>query len=309
VSIYQLPFRDNLGFCNVLISALGGDGANMAAKLLFEIGCGELSLDGGYDAKYGSEKKGTPTDVSVRFCTPGTPVRQSGPTQTPHFLVVFHSDLIRPLELNCGLQAGSVCIVNTTQSPKAIREQLQLHSGWLFCFDAARIAHESGSRLNMPLLAVLAREMKFPTNKVLAEIEKRWPRVAGKNRAAFNRALEGTSHHYFAEDGYPLVAPTIRRGAIGWKNMLNGGTIDALTHNTSGRDNRLAGRGRVPAFHPESCTSCGICLTVCSDPGGLIWKDNKMVGIDERFCKGCMRCVEVCPETRRGHALSFPGLN
>lgn len=99
---YQLPFRDELGFCNVLISALGGDGANMAAKLLFEIGCGELGLDGGYDAKYGSEKKGTPTDVSVRFCTPGTPVRQSGPMQTPHFLVVFHADLIRPLELNRG---------------------------------------------------------------------------------------------------------------------------------------------------------------------------------------------------------------
>ena len=99
---YQLPYRDDLGFCNVLISALGGDGANMAAKLLFKIGCEEFSLNGGYDAKYGSEKKGTPTDVSVRFCEAGTPVRQAGPTSAPHMLVVFHADLIRPLELNRG---------------------------------------------------------------------------------------------------------------------------------------------------------------------------------------------------------------
>jgi Pyruvate/2-oxoacid:ferredoxin oxidoreductase delta subunit len=30
-----------------------------------------------------------------------------------------------------------------------------------------------------------------------------------------------------------------------------------------------------------------------------------MVGIDERFCKGCMRCVEVCPETKKGKALTM----
>ncbi|MDO8629979.1 MAG: hypothetical protein Q7R41_05750, partial [Phycisphaerales bacterium] len=99
MSEYQLPRQDDLGFCNILISALGGDGANMGGKLLFKIGCGEFGLDGGYDARYGSEKKGTPTDVSVRFCRPGTPVRQSGPTPTPHFLVVFHADLIEPLDL------------------------------------------------------------------------------------------------------------------------------------------------------------------------------------------------------------------
>src|ERR1043166_9969434 len=87
---YHLPIHDARGFCNVLLSALGGDGANMAGKLLFKIGCTHFGLDGGYDARYGSEKKGTPTDVSVRFCEIGTPVRQSGPTVTPNVLVVFH---------------------------------------------------------------------------------------------------------------------------------------------------------------------------------------------------------------------------
>jgi len=32
-----------------------------------------------------------------------------------------------------------------------------------------------------------------------------------------------------------------------------------------------------------------------------------MAGIDETYCKGCMRCVEVCPETKKGKALTFTG--
>lgn len=304
----QLPFRDDLGFCNILISALGGDGANMAAKLLFKIACEEFGLDGGYDAKYGSEKKGTPTDVSVRFCEQGTPVRQSGPTNTPHFLVVFHADLIRPLELNRGLQRDAVCIVNTTVSPGLIRDRLQLHSGQIICLDAAKIAQEHRSRLNMPLLAVLAHEVGFPDEVIKAKVASQWPKVATANLAAFTAATSHLVRERFSVDGYPLLPPSVTRGPLGWRNMLNGGTIDALTHNTGGRDNRVAGRGKVPDFQPESCTSCGICLTVCSDPGGLIWEGSKMVGIDEHFCKGCMRCVEVCPETKKGKALTWAGI-
>jgi pyruvate ferredoxin oxidoreductase gamma subunit len=280
----------------------------MAAKLLFKIGCEELDLDGGYDAKYGSEKKGTPTDVSVIFCKPGRPVRQSGPTSTPHILVVTHADLIRPLELNRGLRADATCIVNTVAPPHTVRDNLRLHSGKILCVDATRIAFETRSRLNMPLLAVIAHELGFPDAAVRDRIARQWPRVADANLAACTRALESMTVAHFEVDSYPLVPAMVTRGPLGWRNMLNGGSIDALTHSTAGRDNRLAGRGKVPEFHPESCTSCGICLTVCSDPGGLLWKEGRMVGIDDRFCKGCMRCVEVCPQTKKGKALTWAGL-
>ena len=101
---YQLLFADELGFCNILLSAIGGDGANMAAKMLFKLGVLKVGLDGGYDAKYGSEKKGTPTDVSVRFCKAGIVVRSVGPTTRPHILVAFHESLIRGLGLNIQLE-------------------------------------------------------------------------------------------------------------------------------------------------------------------------------------------------------------
>jgi pyruvate ferredoxin oxidoreductase gamma subunit len=264
-----------------------------------------MGLDGGYDAKYGSEKKGTPTDVSIRFCDVGTPVRQSGPTDTPHILVVFHADLIRPLELNRGLHAGATCIINTPRTPQEMRSELRLHSGRIVCIDATRIAFEAKSRLNMPLLAVLAKELGFPLELLKGRLARVWPRAAEANLRAFERAVENLMNEAFEQDGYPLVSASVPRGPIGWRNMLNGGTIDALTHTTAGRDNRLAGRGKVPEFHPESCSSCGICLTVCSDPGGLLWREGRMIGIDERFCKGCMRCVEVCPETKKGKGLRW----
>jgi len=302
---WEMPYRDELGFCNILICALGGDGANMAGKMLFQIGVEHMSLDGGYDARYGSEKKGTPTDVSVRFCKPGTPVRQSGPTSSPHVLVVFHADLIAPLELMRGLREKALCIVNTTRSPAEMRSELRLHSGRITCVDATRIAAETGSRLNMPLLAALCHELKMPDEEIRGVIQKKWPRVAERNLSAFDRAIAGLHSSEFAPDGFALLPPRVTRGEIGWRNMLNGGTVDALTHTTINRDNRVAGRGRVPQFHPESCTSCGICLTVCSDPGGLLWREGRMQGIDPLFCKGCMRCVEVCPETKKGKALTF----
>jgi pyruvate ferredoxin oxidoreductase gamma subunit len=307
-SSVKLPFKDQWGFCNVLISALGGDGANMAAKMTFKLGCTALGLDGGYDAKYGSEKKGTATDVSVRFCEHGTPVRQAGPTTRPHLLVIFHDDLIRPLNLNRGVQADAIVIVNSTQTPEAIRDVLQLHSGTIICVDATKIAFDTNSRLNMPLMAVLLNELGFPRDRAIEAIKKQWPKAAESNVKAFEAAVGGGRRASFAADGkYPLMAPAeSAHGAIGWKNMLNGGTIDGLKHSTFGRDNRIGGLGAVPVFHPEACTQCMVCLTVCSDPGGWLFRDGRLVGLDARYCKGCMRCVEVCPQTKKGKGLTIP---
>ncbi len=306
---FQLPARDELGFCNILLSALGGDGANMAAKLLFKLGCTQFGLDGGYDARYGSEKKGTATDVSVRFCELGTPIRQVGPTNRPHFLVVFHDNMIEPCELFRGVQPGAVVIVNSTRRPAELRPLLRLHSGRIVSIDATRIAFETGSRLNMPLLAALAHELRFPDEQIKQAIRKQWPRAESANVAAYERTLSEAITAEFDVDGFPLTPPSVSRGPLGWRNMLNGGAIDALTHTTSGRDNRIAAQGRVPRFDPAACNSCSICMTVCSDPGGLMWQAGRLTGVDDRFCKGCMRCVEVCPPTKKGQGLTMPAEN
>jgi pyruvate ferredoxin oxidoreductase gamma subunit len=298
---------DRRGFINILFSALGGDGANMSAKLLFQVAVDELGLDGAYDARYGSEKTGTATDVSFRLCRRGTRIRESGPTNRPHVLVVFRPELIRSLELRRGLQPDALVVVNTAEAPAAMRELLQLHSGTVICVEGEAIARTAGARLNMPLTAVVAHALGFPLAPLLAAIERAWPHAREANRAAFNLAIGAEVKTAFTADGrFRLADPLPPGGPIGYRNMLPGGAIDARYFSTAGRDNRVAGRGFVPVLDVEACIGCAICLTVCSDPGGLTWENDRVTGIDMAFCKGCMRCVEVCPSTGRGQALRLP---
>ncbi len=303
VSTISLPQSDSSGFCHLILSALGGDGANAMGKLLFQIAVEQLGLDGAYDARYGSEKTGTATDVSLRLCPLGTPVRESGPTQEPHILGVFRQNLIRRLRLNRGLRANATVLVNTENTPEGIRDQLELHSGVVTCVPASALASETGCRLNIPMLAVAARALGFPAELVRNSVERTWPAAREKNLAAFDQALERSVTQGFPADGnYPLAAADGSRGPIGYKNMLNGGVIDARCWLSSAMA-PLPGTGSIPAFYRDLCTDCGLCLVVCSDPGAVVWKDKKMVGIDDAYCKGCLRCVEVCPATRRGRAL------
>ncbi len=303
----RLPYQDDRGFCNVLMSAIGGDGANMAAKLLFKVCVTYLDLDGAYDAKYGSEKKGTPTDVSLRLCQFGNPVRESGPTNRPHILCVFRDALIRPLALNRGLQKDGLVIVNTRRTPEEIRDELQMHSGTIYCFDATTVALETNSRLNVPILVLLGKLLEIPLEILRKAVSETWPRAAEANLKAFDRALESFTSQRFEADGkYPLVAPVEPRGKIGYMNMKDGGAIGATTHLNLGSAGASASISPPPEFHAEICTNCGLCMLVCPDPGAIVWSDKKMIAIDAVYCKGCQRCVEICPDTKKGRALTAP---
>jgi len=305
---YLLPYQDELGFTNILISALGGDGANMAAKLLFKIAVVKMDLDGGYDAKYGSEKTGTPTDVSIRLCKAGTPVRESGPTRRPHMLSVFREKLIASQGLVHGLQSNATVMVNTTRPPQEIRELLKLHSGEILALDATRIALETKSRMNMPMLAILCDQLGFPPEIVKQAVAEQWPSARAVNLAAFDQAVgQARSETFEAASEYPLVEPATVTSSIGYSNMLNGGSIDALTNILIPRPDAEP-LGRVPVFVAELCSHCGLCLVPCPEPGSMVWKDKKMVAINPVYCKGCMQCVEICPTTKRGKALLEPEL-
>ena len=305
---YALPYQDALGFTNILMSALGGDGANMAAKLLFKIAVEKLDLDGGYDARYGSEKTGTPTDVSIRLCKFGTPVRESGPTRRPHMLSVFREKLIGKQNLVCGLQPDATVMVNTTTSPAKVREMLRLHSGKILALDATRIALETKSRMNMPMLAVLSDQLGFPSEIVKEAIAAQWPKAKAANLAAFDMAVGMARSECFEPSvDYPLLEPARVSSPIGYANMLNGGAINALT-NISAPNGDAEPLGRVPVFAAELCSHCALCLVPCPEPGAIIWKDKKMVAINAVYCKGCMQCVEICPTTKRGKALAEPEL-
>ena len=60
--------------------------------------------------------------------------------------------------------------------------------------------------------------------------------------------------------------------------------------------------GYIPLFLPEKCIHCGLCDSTCPDmvfqftPGELRGKPAMLNrGLCYHHCKGCLRCVNVCP--------------
>lgn len=305
---FQLPYSDELGFCNIKLSAIGGDGANMAGKMIFKIAVEYLGLDGAFDAKYGSEKKGTPTDVSVKLCELGNAVRESGPTEIPHILGVFREQLIEPLNLVMGLQENATVVVNTQKSPDEIRDMLKLHSGRIICIDALSIASETRSRLNMPMLCGVVKGLGLPEEIFEDTIRKTWPnpKVMEANIAAFEQTMSRMQDKTFEADGkYELVPGRwTYETPIGWRNQNIGGYMDNRTYSLHQKDNRITRQGLLPKLDEEICIHCGKCIYTCADPGAIVFENSRMTGFNYAYCKGCLRCVAVCPSTKKGKALS-----
>jgi len=74
--------------------------------------------------------------------------------------------------------------------------------------------------------------------------------------------------------------------------------------NTVLHDLSASRTGFMPKHHPDKCINCGECDSVCPDQCIRFkrGKDDKgkekqfFDKIEYQYCKGCLRCVEVCPK-------------
>ena len=53
-------------------------------------------------------------------------------------------------------------------------------------------------------------------------------------------------------------------------------------------------RSRRPIWDKDKCTSCLTCWIYCPDSSILI-ENQKVMGINLDYCKGCGICARVCP--------------
>ena len=123
--------------------------------------------------------------------------------------------------------------------------------------------------------------------------DETWNSVQGKTNPIRNRYNAVTVQTVETAAGGP---------PLGYLNAPLGG---AILHpaNTIAKDMSPGRLGVLPEFVQEACNNCGLCDMVCPDMC-FVWQEGvdekgrpgmMLQGIDYQYCKGCLKCVEVCP--------------
>lgn len=298
---------DETGFFGIRLESIGGYGAHLAGRILAEAAVLHQGYGGAHFSSYGSEKKGTPVRSYVRLCRAGHPIRTSAPIDQPHVIAVFHAALARTQDVVAGLRPGGTVVVNTPHPPAAAAALVGLAHGTVGSVDATRIALEEGSRPNMALLGALCRALPFlDPEAVRAVIRSTFARkrstVVTGNLRAFDRGYQEVAFAQVAADRPPARVAAPEPHAYGYLDAPIGGVIvDPGT--TVHRDWSAARLGYLPEFLRDKCIDCALCDLTCPDMC-FVWEPGRdrrgqpalvLKGIDYRFCKGCLRCIEVCP--------------
>lgn len=305
----RLPVTDEHGFYEIRLESIGGLGAHLAGQILAEAGVLRLGLNGAHFSSYGSEKKGTPVRSFVRLCAADQEVRTTSPVQQPHLVAVFHEGLLKSEDVAAGLRPGGAIIVNSVRPPEELRRVLGLRRVTVAAVDALGIAVEEKTRVNTAMLGAIARVSGFLAPEAIKEtiqatFQKKYPNLVQANLRTFDRGYAEVRFDMAASAGDEEGARSFQRPGplYGYLNAPIGGAI-VNPGNTVLRDLTVSRQGFLPAFHREKCTDCAMCELVCPDlcfvwetvaePGARKWR--ALQGIDYQYCKGCLKCVEVCP--------------
>ena len=304
----KLPLTNELGYYEVRMESIGGMGANLAGQILAEACILEMGYNGVNFASYGSEKKGTPVKSFLRLCPSDAEVTDNSPVEHPHMLAVFAEGLLGSVPITQGFNKGGVVVINTTKSPEEVMEILQLPACRVVCVDALKISMEEKVPLNTAILGCIARASGFIDpesikNVIKAKIGKRYPHLVEGNMNAFDRGYNDVVEGDFSSvEKYQAVPFHRDQPGLGYENEPMGGII-TNPGNTVLKNHAASRTGYIPLWHEDKCIHCGDCDLTCPDHCIVfeMKKDEKgndnafMIGVEYQYCKGCLRCVDICP--------------
>jgi pyruvate ferredoxin oxidoreductase gamma subunit len=315
---HSAPFTAGDRFFELRFESIGGLGAHGAGQILAGAAVLRLGLNGAHFSSYGSEKKGSVVRSFIRLGPSAQPIRTSSPVETPDVVVVFHEALLRLPTSLAGLKANGKLIYSAAPGTHPAELARLPKSAQIIRVDAARIALEEKSRPNAVLLGTLTAVVPFLDAKVV--LEALGEEFAGKHAEAVasnERAFLRGAKEYEVIEGVAqgeAALPPVRPSPIwGYETAPMGGQIPNAG-NSVWNDLSASRTGALPVFHQEKCIHCGLCDMVCADLC-LVWNPAApdhghmhMNGIDYRYCKGCMRCVESCPTEALTREIETPGL-
>ena len=307
----------------IRFESIGGLGANLAGQLLAESLALRQGLNVSQFSSYGSEKKGTPVRSFIRVAPAEKPIRVTSPVTEPDVLAVFHEALLARRSTLAGLRADGVFILNAPHS-----SSVRLPKGRVVLVDAMAIAVQEKTRINTAILGAVAKACETIDAKTLAAtLEEHFGRRSAKLAEAnvktfwrgYNEALER-----LITEGFSAPPADGATSAPFWGYLtapIGGAIIQA--GNSVINDLSASRQGFAPRFHKDLCNHCGVCDMVCPDYC-LVWEVEdifhrtpadtagwerraaRLLGIDYRFCKGCLRCVETCPSGALTKELEGP---
>lgn len=290
----------------IRFESIGGLGAHLAAQLLAESLVLRQGLNASQFSSYGSEKKGTLIRAYIRVAGADRPIRVTSPVTQPDLLAVFHEALLSRWTTLAGLRPDGVLVINAPVS-----SNVRLPRGRVLLVDAMAIAVEEKTRINTAILGAVAKACPLVDSKALAatleeHFGRRSRQLAEANGKTFWRGFEEAVERRIS-DGPAAPIPEEANPPPRWGYLTAplGGAI--LEPGNSVVNNLSASRqGFAPRLDPDACIHCGVCDLVCPDYSFVWEKDEqtaaggkgisaRLVGIDYRYCKGCLRCVDSCP--------------
>ena len=291
------------GFFGIRLESIGGLGAHLAGQMLAEAVVLRQGLNASHFSSYGSEKKGTPVRSFVRIAPADRQIRTSSPVETPQVVAVFHEAMVGSMDVLAGLPADGTVIANTRSAPDELRQRLGLEWGTVGALDALGIAVEEHTRVNTALLGAVVRacplvEPDAVRETIRATFSRRHPEVVDANIRTFDRGLEELRTTTVPAPAGAPGRPVARAApAFGYLDAPLGGVI-LEPANSIAKDMSTSREGFIPELVLDDCVHCGLCDIVCPDLC-LVWEEAadgvRLLGIDYRYCKGCRKCVDVCP--------------
>ena len=304
-------------YYEIRLESIGGLGANLCGKMLGELGVKYLDLNSASFSSYGSEKTGTPVKGYVRYCDKEKEIRIHSPVIHPDLLAVFHQALLKDEGVWEGCDENTEVIIALDGGQT--KESLRIPTPIKACYTvrAQQIAMETHSRINMVMLGAIGKVMGSVKREDLSKICE--DGLGSKYPDALKGNLEGIRRGYEETEklAQPRLEPdvipgktekpdageTLAAGGKKWGYLTAPiGGVNPRFGNSVAADLSPSRQGFIPVFIKERCINCGMCSSTCPDmvfqfAKGVYRGKEMMVnrGLDYYHCKGCLRCVEVCP--------------
>jgi len=297
----------NRSLVSIRLEAIGGQGAHSAGAIIAEAAVMRAGYTGNHFSSFGSEKRGSPVKSFVRYSTENKPVRSVSFIERPDVLVLFHLSLIESHpEVLLGLHEESDLIINTNLKPRKILLPDNVRPKRIWTVDATHFASTEECGINAVMLGAVSWVLREIDRDLLVKSLRNYfshltKEVIESNVRGFDIGYNKVACESYRQDEQSLGSELKQNELeLGYVNAPIGGII-LNPGNSVLKDHSASRKGFAPQFIKELCFNCGYCDMVCPDYC-FVWAVNteknnvpELMGLDYQYCKGCQKCVLVCP--------------